>query len=33
MLEVEGKLSKCGGEGGKSIYVNVTEKNCKTLKC
>lgn len=33
MLEVEGKLSKCGGEGGKSIYVNVTEKDCKTLKC
>ena len=31
MLKVEGKLSKCGGEGGKSIYVNVTEKDCKTL--
>ena len=31
MLEVKGKLSKCGGEGGKSIYVNVTEKDCKTL--
>ena len=30
---MEGKLSKCGGEGGKSIYVNVTEKDCKTLKC
>ena len=30
-VEVEGKLSKCGGEGGNSIYVNVTEKDCKTL--
>ena len=30
---MEGKLSKCGGEGGNSIYVNVTEKDCKTLKC
>ena len=31
MLEVEGKLSKCGGGRGKSTNVNVTEKIGKHL--